>query len=209
MRGRICRKIIKVQAINQRLRKIPSWVVYPLGLIPLAWLIARGMMGDLGVDPVRTVEHDLGLRGLQWLVGGLAITPLRWATGISLVRFRRAVGLVAFFYVTLHLATWLLLDIQLNWAQAWEDILKRPYITIGMGAMILLLPLALTSNNRSIRWLGGRWQKLHRLVYVAAVAGAVHFLLVGKVWVGEALIYLSLVSILLALRITHRVFGRP
>ncbi len=198
-----------MQAVNQRLRKIPSWVVYLLGLIPLAWLIVRGVTGDLGVDPVRTVEHDLGLRGLQWIVGGLAISPLRWATGINLIRFRRAVGLVAFFYVCLHLAAWLLLDIQLNWAQAWEDILKRPYITVGMGALILLLPLALTSNNRSIRWLGGRWQKLHRLVYVAAVAGAVHFLLVGKVWVGEALTYLSIVAILLALRVTHRAFGRP
>lgn len=198
-----------MQAVNQRLRRIPSWTVYLLGLVPLAWLVLRGVMGDLGVDPVRTVEHDLGLRALQWIVGGLAISPLRWATGINLVRYRRAVGLVAFFYAVLHLAAWLLLDIQLNWTQAWQDILRRPYITVGMGALVLLLPLALTSNTRSIRWLGGRWQKLHRLVYVAAVAGAAHFLLVGKLWVGEALIYLAMVVILLALRVTHKAFGKP
>ncbi|WP_128255118.1 protein-methionine-sulfoxide reductase heme-binding subunit MsrQ [Falsirhodobacter deserti] len=192
-----------MQRINTALRRLPTGVIYLLGLVPLGWLVLRGVLGDLGVDPVRTVEHDLGLRALQWIVLGLAISPLRWLTGINLVRFRRGIGLVAFFYAALHLTAWLLLDVQLNWPQIWDDILRRPYITAGMGALILMLPLALTSNNRSIRWLGRRWQKLHRLVYVAAVAGALHFLLVGKVWVGEALIYLSLVAILLALRVTH------
>lgn len=198
-----------MQRINDVLRRVPSWTVYLLGLIPLGWLVLRVVMGDLGVDPVRTVEHDLGLRALQWIVGGLAISPLRWITGVNLVRYRRAVGLVAFFYAVLHLAAWLLLDNQLHWAQMWSDLLRRPYITIGMLALLLMLPLALTSNNASIRWLRARWQTLHRLVYAAAIAGVIHFLLIGKVWVGEALIYLGLVAILLALRVTHRVFGKP
>lgn len=198
-----------MQALQTVLRRVPSWTVYLLGLLPLAWLILRGVLGDLGVDPVRTVEHDLGLRALQWLVAGLAISPLRWLTGINLVKFRRAVGLVAFFYAALHLSAWLLLDIQLNWAQAWSDILRRPYITIGMLALILLVPLAVTSNNRSIRWLRGRWQKLHQLVYVAGLAGALHYLLVGKVWIGEALIYFAAVAILLIMRVTHRTLRWP
>ncbi|WP_435165411.1 protein-methionine-sulfoxide reductase heme-binding subunit MsrQ [Falsirhodobacter sp. 1013] len=198
-----------MQALQTALRHVPSWAVYLLGLLPLAWLILRGVLGDLGVDPVRTVEHDLGLRALQWIVAGLAISPLRWATGLNLIRYRRAIGLVAFFYAALHLSAWLLLDIQLNWAQAWGDILRRPYITIGMLALILLVPLAVTSNNRSIRWLRGRWQKLHRLVYVAALAGALHYLLVGKVWIGEALIYFAAIAILLALRVTHRTLRWP
>lgn len=198
-----------MQALQTALRHVPSWTVYLLGLLPLAWLILRGVLGDLGVDPVRTVEHDLGLRALQWIVAGLAISPLRWATGLNLIRYRRATGLVAFFYAALHLSAWLLLDIQLNWVQAWGDILRRPYITIGMLALILLVPLAVTSNNRSIRWLRGRWQKLHRLVYVAALAGALHYLLVGKVWIGEALIYFAAIAILLALRVTHRTLRWP
>ncbi|MDB6452822.1 protein-methionine-sulfoxide reductase heme-binding subunit MsrQ [Falsirhodobacter sp. 20TX0035] len=198
-----------MQALQNALRRVPPWAVYLLGLIPLAWLVTRGVLGDLGVDPVRTVEHDLGLRALQWIVAGLAISPLRWLTGINLVRFRRAVGLVAFFYAMLHLSAWLFLDIQLNWSQAWSDILRRPYITIGMLALLLLVPLAATSNNRSIRWLKARWQKLHHLVYVAAVAGGLHYLLVGKVWIGEALIYFTAIVILLALRATHRAFSWP
>nr|WP_249218845.1 protein-methionine-sulfoxide reductase heme-binding subunit MsrQ [Falsirhodobacter algicola] len=177
--------------------------MYLLGLVPLSWLVLRGVMGQLGVDPVRTVEHDLGLRALQWICFGLAISPLRWLTGINLLKFRRAVGLVAFFYAVLHLSAWLFLDIQLHWGQIWGDILRRPYITLGMLALLMMLPLALTSNTWSIRRLGKRWQKLHRLVYVAGAAAAVHFLLVGKVWVGEALIYVGIVAILLIIRRVH------
>lgn len=193
-----------MQRVNQALKPIPGWVVYPLGLLPLAWLVIRGAMGDLGVDPVKEVEHSLGLTALQFLVGGLAITPLRRVIGVNLIRYRRAVGLVAFFYVVLHLAVWLLLDIQLRWDEIWADILRRPYITIGMLGFAMMIPLAITSNNASIRRLGSKWRVLHRLTYVAAIAGAVHFMLVVKAWPTEPLLYLGAVVLLLAFRLLPR-----
>ncbi|MDH2327952.1 protein-methionine-sulfoxide reductase heme-binding subunit MsrQ [Cereibacter sp. SYSU M97828] len=192
-----------MQRVNQALRPIPGWVVYPLGLLPLAWLVVRGALGDLGVDPVKEVEHALGLTALQFLVGGLAITPLRWITGVNLIRYRRAVGLVAFFYVVLHLAVWLLLDIQLRWGEIGADILRRPYITIGMLGFALMIPLAATSNNAAIRRLGAKWRVLHRLTYLAALTGAVHFMLVVKAWPTEPMLYLGSVGILLAFRMVR------
>lgn len=198
-----------MQRVNQALRPVPGWVIYPLALLPLAWLITRGVLGDLGVDPVKEVEHSLGLTALQLLVIGLAITPLRWVSGINLIRYRRAVGLMAFFYVALHLAVWLLLDIQLRWGEIWADILRRPYITIGMLGFAMMIPLAITSNNASIRKLGKKWRVLHKLTYLAALAGGVHFLMVVKAWPAEPLLYLGGIVALLLLRASHSAFGRP
>ena len=120
------------QRINEALRNVPGWVFYPLGLAPLLALVWQGMNGGLGIDPVKAVEHRLGEVGLQLLVAVLLVTPVRRLLGVNLIRYRRAIGLMAFFYIVLHLATWLALDIQLRWAEIWADILKRPYITIGM-----------------------------------------------------------------------------
>lgn len=198
-----------MQRVNQALRPIPGWVIYPLALLPLLWLVARGVLGDLGVDPVKEVEHSLGLTALQLLVIGLAMSPLRWMTGVNLIRYRRAVGLMAFFYVVLHLAVWLLLDIQLRWGEIWADILRRPYITIGMLGFAVMIPLAITSNNASIRKLGKRWRVLHRLTYLAALAGGVHFLMVVKAWPAEPLLYLGGIVALLLLRASHSAFGKP
>lgn len=186
------------------MRRIPSWVVYPVGALPFLWLVWRGVVGDLGVDPVKEVEHALGLHALQFLVGGLAISPFRWLTGINLVRYRRAVGLVAFAYAALHVTVWLGLDIQFRWGEIWSDILRRPYITLGMLAFLMLIPLAVTSNMASIRALGKRWMTLHRLVYAAAILGGVHFLLAVKAWPTEPLLYLGAAVILVLLRVTHR-----
>ncbi|HSF63588.1 MAG TPA: ferric reductase-like transmembrane domain-containing protein, partial [Paracoccaceae bacterium] len=118
--------------INGALRAVPTWPVYGLGLVPLALLVGQAFTGGLGIDPVKVLERELGMLGLQFLVAGLCITPLRWATGVNLIRFRRAVGLLAFLYVALHLSVWVLLDLQLRWAEIWADIVKRPYITAGM-----------------------------------------------------------------------------
>ncbi|WP_045388549.1 protein-methionine-sulfoxide reductase heme-binding subunit MsrQ [Falsirhodobacter sp. alg1] len=192
-----------MQAVNQALRRVPSWVVYPLGLLPFLWLVFRGVTGDLGVDPVKEVEHSLGLTALQFILGGLVITPLRWLTGINLIRYRRAVGLVAFFYACLHLLVWLVLDIQLRWGEIWSDLVRRPYIAIGMVALLILIPLAVTSNTASIRKLGKNWVKLHRMVYVVAILGAVHFLMVVKAWPTEPLIYLALSVLLVGFRLYH------
>jgi len=191
------------QTINGRLRRLPTWPVYVLGLTPVlwfAWQIATGH--GLGVDPTKTLEHEVGKWGLKFLVAVLCVTPLRRLTGISLLKFRRALGLLAFFYVALHLLVWLSLDIQFYWGQIGADILKRPYITIGMAGFVAMVPLALTSTNRAVRRLGAaRWQRLHRLTYFAALSGAVHYLMLVKSWPPEPITYLAIVLALLAIRL--------
>lgn len=194
-----------VDRINTALRPVPSWIVYAAAVLPPAWLFWRGVAGQLGADPVKAIEHQLGLWALQLLIAGLAISPLRRFAGINLLRFRRAIGLSAFFYVVLHLLTWLVLDMGLLWGQALTDIVKRPYITVGMAALLLLTPLALTSNDWSLRKLGGAgWRNLHRLVYPAVILGAVHYLWLVKSWPPEPIIYLGLVLGLLGLRLIPR-----
>ena len=131
----------------------------------------------------------------------LAVTPFRRLTGISLVMHRRALGLLSFFYVLCHLLVWLVLDVQ-DLGRVWADILKRPYITIGMAAFVLLLPVAATSNNWSIRKLGPvRWRRLHQLTYVISVLGVAHYVMVQKVWEAKPLAYLVIILVLLATRI--------
>ncbi|MGD9863879.1 MAG: protein-methionine-sulfoxide reductase heme-binding subunit MsrQ [Pseudodonghicola sp.] len=186
--------------LNRALRRLPTWVVYGLGALPAPWLFYRGLTGGLGVEPIKALEHGLGLWALQFLIAGLAVTPLRRHLGVNLLRFRRAIGLLAFFYVCLHLLVWLGLDVQIP-SQIWADILKRPYITVGMAAFVLLLPLAATSNAVSIRRLGPRWRQLHRAVYVAALLGALHFVMLRKGLQIEPLIYLALIAGLLVLRL--------
>lgn len=189
------------QRINGALRVVPAWVLYPLGLLPVIWLFWQGAAGSLGADPVKAVERELGLLGLQLIVAGLCISPLRWVTGINLIRYRRAVGLVAFFYVALHLAVWVVLDLQLRWGEIWGDISKRPYIIAGFVGFLALVPLAVTSNNLSIRKLGPKtWQAIHRLTYLAAIAGAIHFLWLVKAWPVEPILYLSAVVLLVGWR---------
>lgn len=193
------------QPINAALRHVPPLAVYIAGVMPLLWLIWLLTNGGLGVDPVKRIEHQLGEWALQLLVLGLAVTPLRRFTGVNLIRYRRAIGVLAFIYVTLHLATWVVLDIQLRWSEIWADVLKRPYITAGFAGFIAMVPLALTSNNRSVRRLGPKtWQRLHRLTYFAVLAGAVHYVWLVKAWPPEPLIYLGLTVALLGLRLIPR-----
>lgn len=197
-----------VQAINTTLRRVPPLAIYIAGVLPLAWLTWMLFSGALGIDPVKRIEHQLGEWGLQLIVAGLAITPLRRFTGVNLIRYRRAIGLLAFFYVALHLGTWLVLDIQLRWAEIWADIVKRPYITAGVVGFVAMIPLAITSNNESVRRLGAKtWQNLHRLTYLAALAGAVHYIWLVKAWPPEPIIYLILVIFLLATRLIPRKRG--
>lgn len=186
--------------INGLARRIPVWVVYLLYLLPVPWLLYLAQTGGLGREPIKALEHELGEIALQLLIIGLCITPLRQYLGLNLLKFRRTFGLLAFIYVALHLLVWLVLDIGIL-SQIWTDILKRPYITIGMVAFALMVPLAVTSNNWSIRKLGAGWRKLHRLSYIIVLLGAVHFIMVKKVWEVEPLIYLTVILGLLALRI--------
>ena len=192
---------LSAQSINQRLRKVPAWPVYLLGAVPFALLVVQAVTGDLGADPVKFIERDLGEWGLKFIVAGLCVTPLRWITGISLIKYRRAIGLLAFFYVALHLTTWVVLDLQFRWAEIGADLIKRPYIIVGMIGFTALLPLAITSNNLSVRRLGAAvWQKLHKLTYVAALAGAIHYMMLVKAWPLEPMLYLGAVIGLLAVR---------
>ncbi len=178
--------------------------IYVAGMVPAVWFFYLGATDQLGADPQKTLERELGEWALRYLIACLAITPLRRLGGPNLVRYRRAVGLLAFYYASLHLSVYLLLDQGLYLAAIWADIVKRPYITVGMLAFATLVPLAVTSNGPMIRRLGGaRWQRLHRLVYLAAAAGALHFIMLVKAWSVEPVIYAGLVTILLLFRLQH------
>ena len=191
--------------INLMLRKLPVWVVWALGLAPAGWLVWQVFAGALGADPVRRLEHDLGTTALQFLVAALMVTPVLRLLGVNLVRFRRALGLLAFVYASLHLSVWLLLDIQLRWDEVWRDILKRPYVTVGMIGFVLLIPLAWTSRDSSLRRMGPKaWKRLHWLAYPASFAAALHFMMLVKAWPVEPMVYLGLVVALLGLRIYWR-----
>lgn len=193
------------QSVNNGLRRIPAWSLYVLGALPVVFLVVQLFAGQLGADPVKALEHKMGEIGLQLLVACLAITPLRKYLGLNLLKFRRAIGVLAFFYILGHLAVWLALDIQFLWGEIWTDILKRPYITVGMVGFLLLLPLAITSNNLSVRKIGGlNWRKLHKLTYLAVPLGAIHFVMLVKGWQIEPLIYLGVILALLATRFRPR-----
>lgn len=189
--------------INALARRVPVNAVYLAGVLPFLWIVWLAVTDGLGPDPVKAIELRLGELGLQLLVAGLLVTPLRWA-GLNLIRFRRAIGLLAFFYVAMHLLTWVILDMGLRWDQMAADLVKRWYIIIGMLAFAAMVPLALTSNNASIRRLGAAtWSRLHRLTYVAALGGAAHYLMLVKAWPVEPLLYLSAIVALLLARVWH------
>lgn len=190
--------------LNTLARRVPTWAVYTLGLVPLGLLIWGAVFGGIGPDPVKAIERDLGERGLQFLLACLAITPLR-RLGLNLLRFRRALGLLAFGYVALHLTAWIWLDMGLRWSEMAADLTKRPYIIIGMVGFLVMLPLAATSWNGAIRQLGpAAWNRLHKLAYVAILAGVLHLSLLVKVWTVETVVYVVLALGLLALRLVPK-----
>jgi len=195
---------LMVQTINGFLRKVPAWPIYLIAVLPPAWYLYQGLTGGLGVDPVKAMEHAIGLLALQVLVATLAITPLRNLTGLNLIKYRRALGLVGFFYVALHLTVWWVLDVQLL-SEVWKDIIKRPYITVGMLAFVLLVPLAVTSNNRSIRKVGPLvWKRIHMLTYPAILLGGLHFIWLRKGLQLEPLFYMAGIIALLVLRVAWK-----
>jgi len=170
-------------------------------LMPLAWLVYGGFTAGLGANPIERITHRTGLTTLVLLLIGLAITPLRrWSGLLWLIQYRRLIGLFAFFYGCLHLLTYLWLDQMFSPRSIVHDVGKRPFITMGMTAWALLLPLALTSTQRSIRALGKNWTRLHRLVYFAAAAGAIHFYWLVKRDKHEPRQYLLILAVLLLWR---------
>jgi sulfoxide reductase heme-binding subunit YedZ len=182
-------------------------MVFLLCMVPLAILSLEtfGVAGmSLGANPIEELIHRCGKWGLKFLLITLAVTPLRRLTGWNwLIRFRRMLGLFAFFYILLHFLVYAGLDQRFDLAAIVEDIAERPYITIGMTALVLLIPLAVTSTNGMMRRLGRRWKKLHRLVYPIAILGVWHFYWQVKLDTLEALIYAAVLAALLGYRSVH------
>jgi sulfoxide reductase heme-binding subunit YedZ len=185
--------------------RVPALAVYVVGFVPAAWLLHLGLTGWLGPEPIKALEQGLGLWSLRFLLACLCVTPLRRFAGVDLLRYRRALGLLAFYYALLHLTAYVALDHGFDWSAILADVVKRPYVTIGMASFALLVPLAATSSSAAIRRLGGKaWARLHRLVYVAAIGGAAHFLLVVKSWPLEPVLYAAATIAILALRAIPR-----
>jgi len=176
-------------------------VVFVLSLVPLSLLLYAAVTDGLGANPVEVLTHQTGLWGLYFLLITLSITPLKKFTGmIWPVSLRRMLGLYAFFYACLHLTVYFWLDQSFVLQDIVEDIIKRPYITLGLTAWLLLVPLALTSNQFSMRLLKKNWKRLHRLVYIAALLVVVHFIWLVKADYAEPLMYLGMLLLLLLLR---------
>ncbi len=185
-------------------------VVFLACLGPLAWLVYHAFWGDLGANPVETITNTTGIWTLRFIAITIAITPLRWLTTWNpIITFRRMIGLFAFFYGTIHFLIYFILDRSLMFDGLWEDIVKRPYITMGFTAFVLLIPLGLTSTRGWIRRLGGkRWNLLHRLVYISAVLGVIHYWWKVKLDVTNPMIYAAIVAALLGARIVRWVARR-
>jgi sulfoxide reductase heme-binding subunit YedZ len=183
--------------------------VFAACLIPMAWLLWDTLNDTLGTDPVAQLEHRSGDWTLRLLLATLAITPLRMLTRQNwLVRYRRMLGLFAFFYASVHLSIYLIVDLGGFWSQIFTEIAKKPYITVGFAAWLMMIPLAITSTKGMIRRLGRNWQRLHRLVYLIGLCGVLHFMWLvksgNKIAVTEPLIYLGILIVLLALRMSAR-----
>jgi len=181
------------------------WVkvlVFILCLVPVAWLGWRGWRQDLSANPIEFITRYTGDWTLRFLVFTLAITPLRKLLGLpDLIKFRRMIGLFAFFYGCLHFTTYIWLDKFFDLGEMLHDVVKRPFITAGFTAFALMIPLAITSTTGWIRRMGGkRWQMLHRLVYLSAIAGSVHYYWLVKSAITRPVFYMSLVALALAIR---------
>jgi sulfoxide reductase heme-binding subunit YedZ len=187
--------------INSALRRVPPATIYVVGAGWAGWLFWLGATGGLGAEPINALEREYGDVALKLLVAGLAVTPLRRFAGVNLLRFRRAIGVTCFFFVLAHFMVWALLDLR-SVGAIWADIVKRPYVTVGMLGFVLLLPLAVTSNNMAVRRMGAAtWRRLHKLTYPAAVLGAIHYLWIARGFEVEPIVYLVLILGLLALRL--------
>ncbi len=178
-------------------------LIFLICLCPVFWLVYGVFNGLLGANPIETILRDLGDWALRFLLIGLAISPIRRITGYAgVMRYRRMIGLYAFFYAVMHLSVYVGIDHFFDWSTIWKDIVKRPYITIGMTCLLLLIPLAVTSPKAMVRKLGGaKWKKLHKLVYPIAIMGVIHFFLLVKADVREPLIYGFILALLLGERL--------
>ena len=177
-------------------------LVFALSLAPALYLVYLGFTNNLGVNPAETLQLETGTWALRFLVATLAVTPVRRLSGWNrIVQYRRMLGLYAFFYAFAHFLTYLVLDLSFAFDQMMADVAKRPFITMGFTAFVLMIPLALTSTKGWIRRLGRRWQVLHRLVYVSAITASIHYIWKVKVAIGPPVYYAAAVGILLGFRL--------
>lgn len=187
---------------DTRIRWVFKPIVWVLCLAPLGWMGWLGYSGGLGANPIEYINRFLGDWALRFLLVALAVTPVRGLTGLNQVqRFRRLLGLFAFFYVVLHVSSYVVLDNFFDWRTIWDDIIKRWYITVGMAGLLSLIPLAVTSTQGWIKRLGKNWAKLHKVVYFAGAAGCLHFFMMRKGFQYEPLIYAGILAALLGWRV--------
>ena len=198
--------MLSIPALPRRYHAASIWALYVVGLCPAAWYFYQAATGGLGFNPVKTFEHLIGIWALRFIILTLAVTPLRDILGINWIRYRRALGLLAFYYVVFHFSVYLLLDLQLNFGAVGSDIVRRPYITIGFACLLLLIPLAVTSNNWSIRKLGQTWVKMHKLIYLVALGGALHYVLAVKSVTLVPFIHIAAIGLLPAYRPLRKPF---
>lgn len=188
--------------INSGLRRVPAWLIYVAGAAYAVWEFWRALnqIGPYLVEPINVLERTYGEIALKLLVLGLLVTPLRKWAGVNVIKFRRAIGVTAFFFVLAHFLVFAILDVQ-SLERVWTEVVKRPYVTVGMLSFVLLIPLAMTSNNLSVRRLGAAtWRQLHKLTYPAVILAALHYLWLVKGFQLEPIIYLVIILGLVASR---------
>ena len=185
--------------------RVVKSLLFVLALLPLLRLVAGFFFDRLGANPIELITRSTGTWTLTCLLITLSVTPLRQLSGWHwLLRLRRMFGLFTFFYVCLHFTTYIWLDQFFDWPAIWKDILKRRFIWIGFAAFVMLIPLAATSTNAAIRWMGARgWQRLHRLVYAIAICGVIHYWWLVKKDITQPLIYASVLAVLLGFRVVN------
>ena len=186
-------------------------VVFVLCLVPITLLVVDILTGNISADPIEDITNVTGQWGIRLLLITLAITPLRSITGINqLILLRRMLGVFCFFYILLHFLTWLVIDNFFDIQRMFEDIVERYYILFGSAAFAMLIPLAATSTNRMVKWLGGkRWVKLHKLVYLIGILGVVHFYLQVKADITQPVIYGAILAVLLGFRVYKKYRKQP
>ena len=187
--------------ISRSILTTPVWLVYLIGFIPAVVLFYRALFNILGADPLKSLEHELGEYALIFLIILLSFRPIKKLMNLNLIKFRRSIGLLAFWYAALHFLTYIILDQQLIWDLLIGDLIKRPYIIVGVFAFLTLVPLALTSNAWSMRRFGkANWKNLHLLVYLSAILAALHYVLLVKSWPIKPLLYLLVITLLITFR---------
>ena len=180
-------------------------VIFLLALIPFLYLLIKALQNDLGPDPAQTLSIESGEWTLRFLLLTLTITPLRQMFGlIEIARLRRMIGLFTFFYATIHLVSWMAFILGFRWFAIAEELVERPYITIGFLAYIILFSLGVTSTDSMVRRLGRNWKRLHKLIYLASVLAIIHLLWILRTDITEAVIYGSLLIILLGYRVLRK-----